>query len=84
MTPECNLPEGAKAGAAILMDPNARSIAAAMRQLLSMTDQERETMGRSGRSLVEERFQWQRIGKAMTEVYDWILGHGPKPDFVLV
>ena len=83
MTRECNLPDGAKAGAAILMDPDARSIAAAMRQLFSMTDREREAMGRNGRCLVEERYQWQRIGKAMTEVYDWILGRGPKPDCVL-
>ena len=83
MTRECNLPEGAKAGAALLMDPDARSIAAALRQLFSMTEREREAMGRSGRCLVEERYQWQRIGKAMTEVYDWILGHGPKPGCVL-
>jgi glycosyltransferase involved in cell wall biosynthesis len=84
MTRECNLPEGAKMGAAILMDPDAGSIAAAMRQLFSITDQAREAMGQNGRSLVEEHFPWQRIGKSMTEVYDWILGHGPKPDFVLV
>lgn len=83
MTPECNLPEGVKAGAAILMDPDARSIAAAMRQLFSMTEQEREAMGCNGRCLVEERYQWQRIGKAMTDVYDWILERGPKPDCVL-
>ncbi len=83
MTRECNLPEGAKAGAAVLMDPDARSIAVALCQLFSMTEQEREAMGRSGRSLVEERYQWQRIGKTMTGVYDWILGHGPKPDCVL-
>jgi len=83
MTRECNLPEGATAGAAILMDPNARSIAAVLRQFFSMTEQEREAMGRSGRCLVEERYQWQRIGKTMTEVYDWILGHGPKPDCIL-
>jgi glycosyltransferase involved in cell wall biosynthesis len=83
MTRECNLPEGAKVGAAILMDPDARSIAAAMRQLFSMTERERDAMGRSGRCQVEERYQWQRIGKAMTEVYDWILGRGPKPRCVL-
>jgi poly(glycerol-phosphate) alpha-glucosyltransferase len=83
MTRECDVPEGEKVGAAILMDPDARSIAAAMRQLFSMTDQEREAMGQNGRCLVEERFQWQHIGKAMTEVYDWILGRGPKPDCVL-
>ncbi len=83
MTRECNLPEGAKVGAAILMDTNARSIAAAMRQLFSMTEQERDAIGYNGRRLVQERFQWQCIGKAMTEVYDWILGRGPKPACVL-
>lgn len=84
MTRACNLPDGAEARAAILMDSEAGSIAAAMRQLFLMSEQEREAMGRSGRSLVEERYQWQRIGRAMVEVYDWILGHGSKPDFVLV
>ena len=83
MTRECNLPEGEEAGAAIMMDPDVNSVAAAMRQLFSMTDQEREAMGQNGRCLVEERFQWQHVGKAMTEVYDWILGRGPKPDCVL-
>ncbi len=83
MTRECNLPEGAKVGAAIFMDPDARSIATAMRQLFSVTERAREAMGRNGRCLVEERYQWQRIGRAMTEVYDWILGYGPKPDCVL-
>jgi glycosyltransferase involved in cell wall biosynthesis len=84
MTRECNLPEGAETGAAIMMDPDANSIAAALRQLFSITDRERATMGRKGRCLVEEHYQWHRIGKAMTEVYDWILGHGPKPNFVLI
>jgi len=82
MTHECNLPEGGEAGAAIIMDVDADSIAAALRQLFSMTNQQREAMGRNGRRLVEERFQWHRIGKSMTEVYDWVLGTGPKPGFV--
>ena len=84
MTRECNLPEGVGAGAAIIMDSDARSIAAALRQLFSMTDQERVAMGCNGRCLVEERYQWPRIGKAMTEVYDWVLGHGPRPDCVCI
>src|SRR5579863_5482190 len=84
MTRKCNLPEGAEVGAAILMDSDFNSIAAALRQLFSLTAQEREAMGRNGRSLVEERFQWPSIARSMTEVYDWILGHGPKPVCVLV
>ena len=84
MTAACNLPDGADAKAAIVMAPEVNSIAAALRQLFSLPDSEREAMGRNGRRLVEERYQWQRIGNSMTEVYDWILGHGPRPACVLV
>jgi poly(glycerol-phosphate) alpha-glucosyltransferase len=84
MTHECNLSEGAEAGAAIIVDPDSNSIAAALCQLFSMTDRERAAMGRNGRRLVEERYQWQHIARAMTEVYDWILGRGPRPDCVQV
>jgi poly(glycerol-phosphate) alpha-glucosyltransferase len=84
MTRECNLPEGAAAGAAIMMEPEVNSIAAALRQLFSLTDSEREAMGGNGRSLVEMRYQWQQIGRSMTEVYDWVLGLGPRPGCVLL
>jgi poly(glycerol-phosphate) alpha-glucosyltransferase len=84
MTEACNLPEGATAEAAFMMAPEVNSIAAALRQLFSLSDSEREAMGRNGRRLVEERYQWPRIGDSMTEVYDWILGHGPRPACVLV
>jgi glycosyltransferase involved in cell wall biosynthesis len=84
MTRQCNLPEGAKAGAAIMMEPEANSIATALRRLFSLTDAERAAMGRNGRSLVQRRFQWQRIGEIMTEVYDWMIGRRPRPDCVMV
>ncbi len=83
MTHECNLPDGAEAGAAIMMDPEVSSIARALRRLFSMTDSEREAMGRSGKLLVNVRYQWQTIGRSMTEVYDWVLGKGPKPSCVM-
>jgi poly(glycerol-phosphate) alpha-glucosyltransferase len=83
MTPQCNLPEGAAAGAAIMMESEVDSILAALRRLFSMNDAERESVGLKGRCLVEERFQWPRIGQQMADVYDWVLGHGPRPDCVL-
>ena len=83
MTPQCNLPEGAAAGAAIMMESEADSILAALRRLFLMNDAGREAMGLKGRSLVEERFQWPRIGQQMADVYDWVLGYGPRPDCVL-
>ncbi|MGA2570170.1 MAG: glycosyltransferase [Terracidiphilus sp.] len=79
MTRQCNLLEGVEAGAAIQMEPEADSIASALRSLFSLTDSERDAMGQSGRRLVEERFQWPRIAETMTAVYDWLLGRGPRP-----
>ncbi len=84
MTHECNLPEGAEAGAALMMEPQADGIAAALRRFFSLTNAEREAMGMNGRRLVEKRFQWQRIGETMTEVYDWVLGRSPRPECVMV
>lgn len=83
MTPECNLPEGADAGAAIMMTPEVESIADAMRQLFSMSDGERERMGMNGLSLVSEKFTLPRIAKQMADVYDWALGVGPRPSCLL-
>jgi poly(glycerol-phosphate) alpha-glucosyltransferase len=83
MTPQCNLPEGAAAGAAIVMESEVDSILAALRRLFLMNDAEREAMGLKGRLLVEERFQWPRISQQMADVYDWVLGRGPRPHCVL-
>ncbi len=83
MTRECNLEAGVDAGAAIMMESNANSIAAALRRLFSLSDSDRQLMGTSGRILVEQRFQWQQIGQAMTAVYDWVLERGPKPDCIM-
>lgn len=84
MTHQCNLLKGADAGAAILMQPERDSIVPALRRLLSLTDAERDAMGRNGRRLVEREFQWQKIAETMTAVYDWILGRGPRPACVVV
>jgi poly(glycerol-phosphate) alpha-glucosyltransferase len=83
MTSECNLPEGARANAAIMMTPDVDSIANALRQLFSMTDPERAAMGMNGRNLVGEQFQWSKAANQMADVYDWALGIGSKPGCVL-
>lgn len=75
--------EGATARAAIMMEADADSISAALRRLFSMSDHEREMIGMNGRCLVEDRFQWLRIGRQMMDVYDWILGLGDRPDCVM-
>ncbi len=83
MTPECNLPEGFAAGAAVRVDATAESTTRGLSELLSMTDTERRTMGARGRKLVEERFTWPRIAAQMKAVYEWILGGGQRPPCVV-
>jgi len=39
-------------------------------------------MGARGRRLVQERFTWPRVAAEMIEVYDWVLGRGPRPGCV--
>jgi glycosyltransferase involved in cell wall biosynthesis len=82
MTPECNLPEGFSASAALRIGTTENEIAVGLKQLLEMTDDDRAAMGQRGRALVEERFSWAKIGQQMREVYEWILGGGAVPETV--
>jgi glycosyltransferase involved in cell wall biosynthesis len=82
MTPECNVPEGFAAGAALQIGTSPEEIAAGLKQLLEMTDDDRRAMGARGRTLVATKFSWPRIGEQMQSVYDWVLGSGPTPQTV--
>lgn len=82
MTPECNLPEGFAAEAALKIETNPESTAAGLRSLLSASRAELQTIGARGRALVADRFTWPKIAAQMKEVYDWMLGGGAPPPCV--
>ncbi len=82
VTDQCNLPEGFTHSAAIRIGTGAASVEDGMRQLLAMSDADRERMGRAGRALVEVNFTWDKVATQMKEVYAWILGGGEKPSCV--
>ena len=82
MTPECNLPEGFAAGAALRIGTNANEIADGLKQLFEMNDSDRKAMGERGRALVAEKFSWPQIGEQMRAVYEWVLGGGAPPEAV--
>lgn len=83
MTPQCNLPEGFQADAALRISPEPERIAQGLTALFAMPDHERTAMGERGRVLVEQRFNWPHIGQQMLSVYRWVLGQGDKPDCVV-
>jgi glycosyltransferase involved in cell wall biosynthesis len=82
MTPECNLPEGFSADAALRIGPSADQIAVGLKQLAQMSDDDRAAMGTRGRTLVATRFSWPRIGEQMRAVYEWMLGSGAPPETI--
>ena len=84
MTPECNLPEGFAAGAAIQIGTTPLEIAVGLKKLTEMSDSDRTVMGGRGHALVATKFSWPRIGQQMRSVYEWALGGGPLPDAVRV
>ena len=82
MTPECNLPEGFTAEAAMRIGLGSDEIAAGLKQLAEMSDQDRAAMGARGRTLVATKFSWPRIAEQMRAVYEWVLGSGPPPETI--
>ena len=83
MTPECNLPEGFLAGAAIKAAASEAGVLAGLDELQRMTVAERMTMGVRARDLVVARFTWSRVADQLQSVQGWILGGGAKPDCLL-
>ena len=79
MTKECHLPEGVAAGAAIEMEPEAKSIRAGLEVLFEMGERERRAMGEAGYGLVSRRYNWERVAAEMKGLYECMLGGGSKP-----
>jgi len=73
MTEFCNIPEGFEEEAALKMEPNVESTLNGLKELFSLSDEERKTIGQNGLGLVKKKFSWNTIASQMTEVYDWIL-----------
>jgi len=84
MTPECNLPEGFEANAALRIGKTPEEIAPGLNVLREMSDNDRSQMGNRGRALAATRFSWLRIGEQMRAVYEWMLGGGSPPGSVIV
>jgi glycosyltransferase involved in cell wall biosynthesis len=83
ITPECNLPEGFAANAAIRIEPTIESVAAGLEELFRFSSADLHSFGTNGRALAAGRFTWHKIALDMRRVYDWVLGGGPKPDCIV-
>lgn len=83
MTPQCNLPEGFQAGAAIQINAHQESIAQGIDVLFSLSNSECQNLGINGQQLVQKRFIWPKVASEMSAVYEWMLGGGSPPSCIL-
>jgi poly(glycerol-phosphate) alpha-glucosyltransferase len=83
LTRECNFPELASAGGGIETSTELEGIEAGLRQMLALSEEQRNEMGRRGMELVQRSYSWPTIAGQMIEVYRWLLGSGAKPECVV-
>ena len=82
MTPECNLPEGFSARAGIRITTDIEGIARGLTELFGQSAQELNELGRNGRRLTEEKFNWDRIARQLRAVCEWLVCGAAQPDCV--
>ena len=68
ITPGCHFGEVEKVGAGLIVEVQAPALAQAMDRLLS-SEVLRRDMGRRGRQLVEDKYQWSRMARRTIEAY---------------
>jgi poly(glycerol-phosphate) alpha-glucosyltransferase len=83
MTPQCNLPEGFAAHAAIEIESEPDAIADGLKELFRANTSTLGEIGSRGRALVASHFAWPKIAADLKKVYYWMVGGGSKPDCIL-
>ena len=82
MTPECNLPAGFAASAALKIETNVESITPALTELFRLSPTQLRTLGANGQRLVREQFTWDSIAGQLKATYEWMLGGGARPGWM--
>lgn len=64
------------------VDNDQKSINDIMKKFFSLSQEERYQMALNGRTLIKEKYSLGQNGKLLTQLYKWVAGKGPKPNFV--
>ena len=78
ITEQCNLPQVATYEAGWIVKPDLHQIAASLNEFLQNSPSTNQQIGKRGRLLVGEQYNWPLIARKMSEVYQWVQG-GPIP-----
>lgn len=78
-TTACHFPEAGAADAAVIVEPEADALTAALRGVLERSPEERRALGARGRRLVESDYTWEQQAARLADVYRWLAGGGAPP-----
>lgn len=59
------------------VEPTADAIEGALREAMSLSDQERAAMGQRGREMVEQEYAWDSIARQMVQMYQQVIEDYP-------
>ncbi len=81
-TTACHFAELAQAEAGVIVEPTEEGVTLGLRNLFERSEADRATLAGNGRKLVEARYTWDGVAAQLAEVYDWVIGNGPKPQSI--
>lgn len=64
------------------IDLSVENLVKSMTEAMSLSDDERHELGKKSRQCITELFAAPSVAKKTMAVYRWVLGKGPKPEFV--
>jgi glycosyltransferase involved in cell wall biosynthesis len=79
LSDRCNLPEMARAGAAIETTTDVPSVAKALARVALMSDEDRRRTGDAAQRFVVERYQWNVVVEQLIDVFRWMRGEIDPP-----
>jgi glycosyltransferase involved in cell wall biosynthesis len=82
LTPGCNFPEAARAGAAVEVEPTVEGTTEGLRELLALKPNELQERGIAGRQLVEMQYTWDGVAQKTLELYRYLHDRRDRPNWV--
>ena len=64
------------------IDMGVESLAKALKEAMSLSDEDRLAMGVNGRRLVESKYNWSAIAVELKKAYEWVIMNGPASDCI--
>ena len=65
------------------IETGAGPLTSTLKEVTALPIEQLREMGQRGRTLMRERYSWERVAKHMLEVYHWVLGRRAAPQCVM-